>query len=85
MAVGDLYGLCVHALLAVLAPQVLLLSNINVAGGLANGTRGVVEGFVSIRDYLKQVSCNGNLKVRNSFSTCQLQWELFTVLYNGNL
>lgn len=36
--------------------QVLLVYNIDVPGGLANGTRGVVEGFVSIRDYLKQVS-----------------------------
>lgn len=36
--------------------QVLLLYNIDVQGGLANGTRGVVEAFVSIREYLKQVS-----------------------------
>jgi hypothetical protein len=36
--------------------QVLLLYNVDVLGGLANGTRGVVEGFVGVRDYLKQVS-----------------------------
>jgi hypothetical protein len=35
---------------------VLLLYNVGVLGGLANGTRGVVEGFVGIRDYLEQVS-----------------------------
>lgn len=39
-----------------LLAQVLLLSNVDVKGGLANGTRGVVKGIVSIRDYLHQVS-----------------------------
>lgn len=35
--------------------QVVLLWNLSVASGLANGTRGVVEGFASIQDYLIQV------------------------------
>lgn len=47
--------LCTLTAAAVLL-QVLLIFNINVRGGLANGTRGVVERIVSIRDYLKQVS-----------------------------
>jgi hypothetical protein len=36
--------------------QVLLLFNLDVLNGLANGTRGVVEDFVPFREYLKQVS-----------------------------
>jgi hypothetical protein len=34
---------------------VVLLWNLDVQGGLANGTRGVVEGLVSVSDYLQQV------------------------------
>lgn len=36
--------------------QVLLLFNLDVLNGLANGTRGVVEEFVPFREYLRQVS-----------------------------
>jgi hypothetical protein len=39
-----------HALIL----QVVLLWNLDVQGGLANGTRGVVERLASVREYLAQ-------------------------------
>jgi hypothetical protein len=37
------------------ACQVVLLWNLDVPGGLANGTRGVVERFASVREFMMQV------------------------------
>ncbi|KAF6250527.1 hypothetical protein COO60DRAFT_1465293 [Scenedesmus sp. NREL 46B-D3] len=36
--------------------QVVLLWNLDVAGGLANGTRGVVQRFASVSEYLRQLT-----------------------------
>jgi hypothetical protein len=36
--------------------QVVLLWNMDVPGGLANGTRGMVERMASVREYLQQVT-----------------------------
>lgn len=54
--------------------QVLLLSNVDVKGGLANGTRGVVKGIVSIRDYLHQVSPDWSATAH---------WQLAVLAFNN--
>lgn len=59
----------------------LLLFNLDVLNGLANGTRGVVEEFVSFRDYLRQVGspqhgpCMAVVPVSGLQAVNQAEWQ----------
>ena len=50
-------GICLHFF-----PQVLMLHNLDVPGGIANGSRGAVVGWDTVGSYVRKMVENGKLR-----------------------